>query len=186
MFDTVGVLKRSFEPVDGGYLYYPTRWSHGYLVTPAEYEALIEDWRRVAGWKGLVKLAGLTVLAFLAGSMLANFVDVSRSTSSVVGYGVTAGVIGYLVWQSTAANRLVKGRKPYAPPRSGKEAEAAMGKTLGRTIAVWMVIVSLSFLAWAVFIAISQPLLGIPLAALIGVVAFLNFRIAVRAFRTKR
>ena len=34
MFNLVGVFERSFTPIEDGYLYYPSRCSGGYLVTP--------------------------------------------------------------------------------------------------------------------------------------------------------
>ena len=185
MFNTVGVLERSFTPTEGGFLYYPSRWSHGYLVTTTEYEALINDWRRVAGWKGILIGVGILLLAATLGVVAIDLLGGGESVKRALTYCLAAVLVIYVIWKSTAASRLVRGRDPAAPPRSSKEAEFEMGRTLGRPLAIWMAFASLCFLGWAMLFALSDPLWGVPLALFVAVVAFFNLRIAFRAFRSK-
>lgn len=183
MFDTAGVLDRSFTPVEEGYLFYPSRWSHGYLVKPEEYGELIDEWRRVAGWKGLLSLIGLMVVALLIGMAIIYWLGLAEWANTVISLGLATGLAGYLIWKSTAANRLVRNRTPAAPPRAARAADHAMGKALGRPMAMWLAILSLIALGWAIAFAMVTPLWGIPAAIVFGIMAFFNLRIAVRAFR---
>ena len=43
MFDSIGAFTRQFTPVDGGYLYFPSRKNGGKLVTAEEFETLVSD-----------------------------------------------------------------------------------------------------------------------------------------------
>ena len=62
MFDTMDAFTRQFTPVDGGYLYYPSKNDGGKLVTAEEFESLVADWQRVAGRSGRWKAVGLVAL----------------------------------------------------------------------------------------------------------------------------
>lgn len=180
----VTAFMRSFIPIEDGYLYYPSRWSRGYLVTAEEYEHLTENWRKVAGFWGILKLVGI----FLAASILLVLIggDVgSTSGYDFATYGCIAAVIAYLIWKSTAPHRLVRGRKPIAPPRTAKETEEQMGRALGWPMAIWLSFISVSFLGWSVSLAVSQPFIGVPLALLTAVATFMNCRMAVRAVRDR-
>lgn len=185
MFDTAGLLQRSFTPVEGGYLYYPYRWSHGYLVKPGEYDALVDDWRRVARWRGIWKLVGVMAVALTIGMAIIYWLGLGELANTVLNFGLGTAMAGYIIWKSTAANRLVRGREKFAPPRSSQAAEDAMGKALGRRMSVWLAIGSLSFLALAIDYAVATPRWGVPAVIIFATLTFFNLRIAVRAFRSK-
>lgn len=185
MLDTVGVLERSFTPVEEGYLYYPSRWSHGYLVAPDEYRTLIDEWRRIAGWKGLFKLVGIMYIVLMIGMIALEYLGLADVYETIVTVGSATALAGYILWKGTAASRLVRGREPAAPPRSSTEADTDMAKALGRPMAAWMTFVSISLLFWAILFAVFAPLWGIPAAILVSVVVFFSMRIAIRAFRSK-
>lgn len=183
MFDTTRVFERSFTKIEGGYLYYPWRWSSGYLLSEREHGELVKDWRRVAGFRGLLKLVFASALILtgvhFAAEAFGRLDAFSDAAPLVLGIALAA----YVLWRSLAANRLVRGRVPVAPPRSRKVAETAMGRALGRPLAIWMALVSLSFLGWAILFAIVSPLWGVPVVVGVAFLAFLNLRIAYRAFR---
>ncbi len=186
MFDPVGVFERSFTPVEGGYLYYPSRWSGGYLVTPAEYRHLVAEWRRVAGWRGILKGIGLLLLGMLIGTPILLLAGADAWASDALMYVLAGSLVIYVLWKGTAPHRLIRGRKAIAPSRSSKEFEVAMGKALGRPIAAYLAFLSLCFLAWALGFAYTSPAWGIPLSIVVAILAFLNIRMAARAFYTKR
>jgi hypothetical protein len=185
MFNTAGVLERSFTPVEEGYLYYPSRWSHGYLVKPEEYETLIDEWQRFAGWKGIWKLVGAMIVALIISMAIIYWLGLGERANTFLNLALAAAMAGYMIWKSTAANRLVRGREKFAPPRSSQAAEDAMGKALGRPMSVWLVVVSLSFLALAIDFAVATPLWGVPAVIIVATLAYFNLRIAIRAFRSK-
>ena len=58
MFDAAGAFTRQFKPVDGGYVYYPSRKAGGKLVTVDEYETMVANWQRIAELAGVGKLSG--------------------------------------------------------------------------------------------------------------------------------
>lgn len=184
MLDTVGVLERSFTPVEEGYLYYPSRWSGGYLVAPDEYRTLIDDWRRTAGWKGLFKLVGIMCIVLMIGMMAIDYLGLADVYETILSVGSATALAGYILWKGTAASRLVRGREPAAPPRSSTEADTDMAKAIGRPVAVWMAFVSISFLFWAILFAVFSPVWGIPAVIFVSVVVFFSMRIAIRAFRS--
>ena len=51
MVDTVEAFKRQFDPVDDGYLYYPSPNSGGKLISHEEYEGLLRDWTNASKGK---------------------------------------------------------------------------------------------------------------------------------------
>jgi hypothetical protein len=60
MIDSHRSFAGQFTPVDGGYLYYPSRKSGGKLITTDELEELDKAWRRrVGAWK----IAGVAMAA---------------------------------------------------------------------------------------------------------------------------
>ena len=100
-------------------------------------------------------------------------------------YVLAGCFVGYILWKGFAPYRLVRGREPVVARRSGAQFEAAMGKTLGRPLTVYLAFVSLCFLGWSLLIAATSPVWGIPLATLVAVPTFFNVRMAFRAFTTR-
>lgn len=183
MAKSLDVFKRSFEPIEGGYLYYPTRWSGGYFLSAAEYDALIADWERTAGFKRMLLLVGIALLGIVVSTVVSSTTDLDLD--GIAPRAIAFGLAGYLIWKSTAVNRLVRGRKPMRPPRSGLEAEVAMGNALGMPLAIGLVVVSLSFVASGILLAQVEPFLGVPVAAIFAVSAILNARMVFRTLRSK-
>lgn len=184
-FDAVAAFERSFIPIQGGYLYYPSRWSSGYLVSGEEYQQLVEEWRKVAGFWGILRLVAVLAIALILLVLVDEHVGLD-SSYDLTTYACIAAVIAYILWKSTAPVRLVRGREPVSPPRTAKQSEEQMGRALGWPVAISLAITSIGFLAWSVSLAASKPLLGVPLAVLTAVATFVNCRIAVRAMRGRR
>jgi len=69
MVDTVEAFKRQFDPVDDGYLYYPSPNSGGKLISHEEYEGLLRDWtnasKRKRFWLMLGAIMGV-IFVFVA------------------------------------------------------------------------------------------------------------------------
>lgn len=186
MFDTVGTLERSFTPVEGGYLYYPSRWHGGYLVTQEEYDDLVSQWRTIAGWRGIFKLVLLAIVLIMVLGFVARWLGVSDDVVDPFMPFVGIVIVVPIIWTSSAAYRLIRKRTPIKPARSSREAEIAMGRVLGRPMAIWVGVVSLCFLTWAALWALAEPLWGVPVFLAISVLTFLNLRMIVRSFMPKK
>ncbi len=118
MFDAIGAFTKQFKPVEGGYLYYPSKRAGGKLVTDEEFEALAANWQRVASRRGTWKTAGLVGLAILVWTLLSQALALPERTDWVIIAACVASVTGWLLWSSLAPRRLVSGRPDIAPPRS--------------------------------------------------------------------
>lgn len=153
MFDPVGAFSKQFIPVDGGYLYYVSRKEDGKLVTPAEYEALIENWTAVAGGPGRWKAIALMMLAIALWTLVSHTLGLSEYADQVFIALVVAAFSGTLLWYSMAPRRLVKEREPVAPPRPGSQARREARSALNWPFVVFALIVSGSLF----FAGVSSP-----------------------------
>lgn len=147
MFDSLGAFSRQFTPVDGGYLYYPSRKDGGKLVTAEEFETLVSDWQRVAGRSGTWKSGGLIGLAILIWILVSQALALPTWTDWIIIIAAVAGLSGWILWNSFAPRRLVRDRPEVAPPRPSsqvrREARAALK---------WPVVILVVLLSGAIFI----------------------------------
>lgn len=185
MINAVTAFERSFTPVDGGYIYYPSRWHGGYLVTQEEYEGLLAQWRAVAGWKGIAALVFLTIGLLVGVMTAARYLGMADEKVAAFTPFLAIIVILPLIWRSSATYRLVRRRAPVRPRRSSKDAELQMGRVLGRPMTIWIGVVSLGFLAWAARWALAEPVFGVPVFLLAGTIVFFNLRMIIRSFRAQ-
>lgn len=127
MFDLERSFAAQFTPVDGGYLYYPSRKAGGRLITIDEYHALFAKWRQKSNpWKvafvALVLIGAWTIVSDA-------FALPNWSEQFFIGLMVAA-VCGWTYWALYAPRRLVKDRPEVAPPRplseSRRRARAAL------------------------------------------------------------
>jgi hypothetical protein len=118
-FDPSATFARGFEQVEGGYLYYPRAKSGGKLVTPAEYEKRVGDYR---GWMGRRFWPGLLFWATLAGIVSIEVVNLafglSSGASEVSVYVLATALLGLFLWFHSAPYRLLRHRPDAVPPRS--------------------------------------------------------------------
>ncbi|MBO9621461.1 MAG: hypothetical protein J7500_01990 [Sphingomonas sp.] len=116
MFDSMGAFAKRFKPIEGGYLYYPSKKGGGKLVTAEERDELIEGWRKVAGPTGTWKMVGIVMLAIFLWISISSALSLPDWSDSVSTAVVVAGVCGWIFWASLAPARLVKDRPDSAPP----------------------------------------------------------------------
>lgn len=174
-FDAQGMFERAFKPVDGGYLFYPWRWSGGYLITPEEFEALKENARQISRTRTVLMMVG-AVLAIITAAIVADAQLGTRiSEGPWLGIGTASVICVPLLWKAYAPQRLVRGRKPVAPPltREEKIRERArifspqfMRFSMGVTVI--MMIIGLRKIG-------DDPWLGAPLIVIFGLLFAQNF-----------
>jgi len=121
LFDPVGVFAKQFTPVEGGYLYYPSKRGGGKLVTADEYEHLAEGWRKVAGRRGTWKIVGVVALAIFVWTVLSKSLSLPEWSDSIIIAACVTGISAWLLWASLAPRRLVRDRPAIAPPRPVSE-----------------------------------------------------------------
>jgi hypothetical protein len=122
MFDPVGAFTRQFTPVEGGYLYYPSRRSGGKLVSASEYEMLVADWRRIAAG-GTWKVAGFLILVIVVGTIASRTLAVPDWMLDIAVFGAIAAISIGVLWVGGAPRRLVRERPAITPPRPIGEAQ---------------------------------------------------------------
>jgi hypothetical protein len=122
MFDPIGAFKKQFTPVEGGYLFYPSRKSGGKLVTPEEYALLVADWERVAGRTGSWKTIGLVLIAVSLWVLISGALRLPDWSDALFTSATAIGLCAWLAWASFAPRRFVANREAVAPPRSLSEA----------------------------------------------------------------
>lgn len=147
MFDSLGAFTKQFTPVDGGYLYYPSKKDGGKLVTADEYQQLVEGWSKVAGRRGTWKVAGIVMLAILIWTLLSRSLSLPVWSDSIMIAASVIGVSGWLLWASFAPRRLVRERAAIAPPRPVSEA-----KRQARTLLNWRFIIFALFISGLAFL----------------------------------
>ena len=153
MFDPIGVFTRQFTPVEGGYLYYPSRKAGGKLVTHDEYERLVTDWQRVAGRRGQWKVAGVAFGFILLWAIATQALALPDWTEWMMIAFCVSSISGWFLWTGSAPRRLVSGRPDITPPRPSSEARRE-----ARALLNWrFVIFALLFSGVALFGTLSSP-----------------------------
>src|SRR3546814_9594755 len=96
----MGAFNNQFTPVDGGYLYYPSKNSGGKLVTADEYEQLAAGWRKVAGRRGMWKIVGIVMLAIIFWTTISKSLSLPEWSDSIMVAASVAGISAWLLWAS--------------------------------------------------------------------------------------
>lgn len=122
MFDPVDAFSRQFKPIEGGYLYYPSRKSGGKLVTDVEYAELLADWQGIAGRRGQWTIIGIISAVILGWITLSQSVTLPYWAEKLMMLGLVIGISGWFLWASLAPRRLVRGRPDFTPPRPAQAA----------------------------------------------------------------
>ena len=153
MFDSMGAFTKQFTPVEGGYLYYPSKKDGGKLVTTEEYDALVESWGKVAGRKGVWKSVGAVMLVIVLWTLASNTMSFPSWSDKVLTAVCVVGLSAWLLWASFAPRRLVKDRPSITPPRPALQA-----KRQARALLNWRFIVfALLFSGIAFLGALNSP-----------------------------
>lgn len=130
MFNSAKMYERIFVHTEGGFLFYPSKWSGGYFLTHEERDRLVADWARIAGFGGTLKLVGVAILAYtlaMAASLALGVEEQAEPYFSLV-FGIA--LCAYMLWKLSAAYRLVRGREPVMPPRTAEENRKAIGRLI--------------------------------------------------------
>ncbi|MDP5277557.1 hypothetical protein Q9Q95_01370 [Sphingomonas sp. DG1-23] len=122
MFDSIGAFNKQFVPVEGGYLYYPSKNGGGKLVTADEYKQLTEDWRKIAGRRGVWTVAGIVTLAIIVWTIISRSLSLPDWSDSIIIGACVLGISAWLFWAGFAPHRLVRDRPAIVPPRPASEA----------------------------------------------------------------
>lgn len=186
MFNSVEIYARSFKPVDGGYLYYPTRWSSGYLVNEEEFQQLCADWRSVSGWKGIFKLVAIVLVVATLATLAASAWEISERAFDYITLLIAVGMLAYIVWKFTAAYRLVRTRQPAAPRRTGREVETDFSRQLTWPMALFVAVLSVWFCFLSLLVALANPVIGVPLLLLFVAATYMNGRVVYRKWLDSR
>jgi hypothetical protein len=186
MFDSTKQFARQFRPVEGGYLYFPGRWGKGYLVSPDEYDQLCEEWKRVAGWSGILRLVGFIILGIILVLTITAWLGLPSETTDGPELLLALAVPAYLVWKAAAPYRLVRHREPIAPRRTPREVEGDMARNIGWPMAVLLAVLSLWFIVMFALAAIINPLVGVPLLLFFSIAAYLNGRAIFRKWADRK
>lgn len=150
VFDLTEVFSRQFTPVDGGYLYYPSRKGGGKLVTADEFQQLLADWERRTR-PG--KVAGFAFLAILVWTILSQILSLPQWADDIMILGAVAAVSGWSFWAAYAPRRLVKARPVVASPRGLSEARRE-----ARSMLKWPFVLLILLVSGAIFIGtLSSP-----------------------------
>ena len=142
IFDSIGSFSKSFTPHDGGYIYYPSAKSGGKLITDGEFEALMADWRRVAGVTGRWRSVGILVIAIAAWVGFSQFFALPEWAGMIFTMLVVATFTSRLLRASLAPRRLVRGRPDETPPRAIGQARQQARAMLSWKFVIYVLVIS--------------------------------------------
>lgn len=131
-FDAVGAFTKAFTPTDGGYLYYTSPKAGGRLVTTEEFELLVNNFRKLSGFRGMWKMVLAIILPLTLWTLLSTSLALPEWADQVVTAIVPISLAAWLLWASFAPRRLVQGRPIVAPPRP-----IAQSRRIARDMLSW-------------------------------------------------
>lgn len=127
----IDAFARQFQPVEGGYLYYPSKHAGGKLVTAGEYAALMEGWRSRCGLGGQMKIVGMVFAVIFLHTLLQDFLNLPDWSDHAVSALCLVMVIGWILPASAAPRRLVKDRPDITPPRTTSDVKRDARRLIG-------------------------------------------------------
>ncbi len=142
MFDSVGAFTKLFTPVDGGYLFHPSRKSGGKLVTAEEHDRLVASWEQIAGRAGIWKTVGVVVLILVLWTFLSEGLSLTEWADTVVIASLVLAISAWMLWASFAPRRLVRDRPAVTAPRPLSEARREARATLNWPFVIFALLLS--------------------------------------------
>jgi hypothetical protein len=147
MFDAVEAFEKQFEPYADGYLFFPSSKTGGKFVSKEEYAALVTDWTRVAGKRGILKIVAAMTAAILIWSVLESSADLPDWAWNAFVGALIAALVARLYWASAAIRRPLMDRPDVVPPRTGSEARLVAQRRLSwPVVLVGLLLCSLAFI----------------------------------------
>jgi hypothetical protein len=147
MFDAVEAFEKQFKPYEDGYLFFPSSKTGGKFISEDEYAALVTDWTRVAGKRGILKIVATMTAAILIWSALESSADFPDWAEKAFVGAMVAALLARLYWASAAIRRPLMDRPDIAPPRTGSEARLAAQRRLSWPVVVFGILLcSLAFI----------------------------------------
>lgn len=118
VFDATNAFAKRFTPMDGGYLFFPSRKGGGKFVSSDEFTSLSARWKRVSDRRTVIILVAVVILC----SILIDVFALPKWTNFALSVAVAVTLLAWVLWESAASRRLVRGRPDIAPPRSASQA----------------------------------------------------------------
>lgn len=146
MSAAIRAFKAQFTRVEGGYLIYPSRKEGGKLVTDDEYDQLVAGWQRVAGCRGVWKLAGAICVALAIWTLVSDLFSFPGWINKTLVVLIVFALATRLFWASTTPHRLTKYRVAVTPPRTLAEAQREARAMVG-----WPIIIAATLGSGAAF-----------------------------------
>ena len=171
-----------FTPVEGGYLYYPSRKRGGRRVTSDEFQHLVLQWRRRVGpWK----LALPCLVAVIVWTVLSDQFALPDWSGSAFSGLIVVTMAAWVLWAGYAPRRLVKQRPEVAPPRPPKEERRKARAALDWKLVLLVAVASGGFFAKGL-LAARVTFSSLALTVGSGLLFFGYLWIAVLKFRDER
>lgn len=149
--------------MDGGFLFYPWRWSRGYLVTEVEFRGLKAEYSNLLSWKRM----GWLLLAMLGFSLVATISELTTGydllANPFIHIGFWVGIILPTLWSMLAPQRLVWGRNPIAPRLNRSEVLGREAHMHNWPFAIWLAAMSAWLTVIGVVVAMADPWIGVPM-----------------------
>ncbi|GEM_PF-3345159 len=186
MIDETAVFESFFKPVEGGYRYYVWRWGRGYSITRAERDEMVAAFRRRLRsrniWTIVLGVAIALALILAAFALL----RISEAFFWPLVIAASAAFFAWQRWSMRDVLRPIRGRKPDAPRRDGREFDVAMGRAWGRMGLVWIVMFGCIAAMNLVSFDDKSPAIAIPLAVLFVGLFLFALRVMVRTILARR
>lgn len=183
--DPAAQFKRRFHPTEQGFLFYPKAKGGGKLITQAEHDRMVSEFRR---WVGGRFRPGLSLLvlfgAVLALALLSFALRMSEQAMMISTWIILIPFLVGYYWLYSAPKRLVKDRPEVARPRTKVE----LGRAT-RFMMTWPIVAFGTGLSGLLAFAglTASPSAGVIVWTGVWVVVFLSYvRIAVQKIQDQR
>jgi hypothetical protein len=153
VFDTVGIFRKQFVQHGADYLYYVNAKSGGKLVTATEFESLVADWQREAGFVGQLKFVAIVVVAVAVWTLFSDALGTPDLYDIIFPIIVAIAISWRLLWLAFSAQRLVKNRVEVTPPRP-----LSTSRREARALLTWPIIIFVTLISGLIFVGMLASL----------------------------
>jgi hypothetical protein len=160
------IFDGAFEPVEGGYRFHAWTWGKGYLVTEDEFQRVRREYLSITTWRFMWQMLAWIFLSAMVVMIAKSALGMEGTALDWIGYVFVAAILALMMWRGLAPQRLVWGRKPFAPRRSQHEQDSRASKTVSWLFLVLMLIATLPWLIVGGSLATAGSWWGIPILAI--------------------